>query len=62
MRYAILLMLFFTRSTEPMDMMAYLKKPFNEAQWRCNKTDLIENTCGDLHILNKPRIRKWLQK
>ena len=59
MRTVLLLMLMmFTRSTEPMDMMKYNLQPFNESQWRCTQIDVVEHTCGDLHILHRPRIRR----
>jgi len=59
MRTVLLLMLMlFTRSTEPMDMMKYFKQPFHEDDWRCTSTDKLEHTCGDLHIAQKPRIRR----
>jgi len=52
----LLILMLFTRSTEPMDMMKYDMQPFREEDWRCTKVDLDENTCVDLHILQKPRI------
>lgn len=60
MRTALLfLLLCVSRAADPAEFLVCFAPAFSEESWACDKFDIAEHTCGDLHIsFNKHRSNK----